>query len=342
MRYLGMPDKTQHDWVEQLAASPYLKNKIDCYNEGELVQQLETRVAEILGKQSALFFPKGMVAQFCAFKAVEEKTGNNALALHPLSHIAFDEADSYRELLNLEGLLVGKDKPFAIDELIALDKKPAVVSVELPLRRAGFLLPEWGELCEISHWCKENKIHRHMDGARIWESTHFYQKPESDISALFDSVYVSLYKGIGALGGAILAGEEGFIEQCKIWRTRFGGTSYTLFPLVVTALDGLDNRHSKVSEYVERAKQIAELLDSFPHLDVPEPHTNGFLVFLSGDKENLNQKAESLSESMGMKLFSSVTEFPNSDKLIVEIQVGANHDEISNEEIDEYFKSWFK
>ena len=342
MRYLGMPERTQQDWVQKLSNSKYLASKIDCYNEGELVQQLEKRVANILGKPAALFFSKGMVAQFCAFKAVETSSGNSSLALHPLSHLAYDERDSYRQLLNLNGHLIGKDQPFELEDLSAISSKPGTISVELPLRRAGFLLPEWDELSALSDWCKENKVHRHMDGARLWESTHYYQKSESEISVLFDSVYVSLYKGLGALGGAVLAADEDFIEQCKVWRTRFGGNSYSLFPFIITALEGLDNRHQKIPEYVIRAKAIAKQLSCFSELEVPEPQTNGFFVFVSGDKESLNLKAEKLTESMGIKLFNSVTEFPNTQKLMVEIQVGACHEKITNDEIGEYFAEWLK
>ena len=133
MRYLGMPDKSQQDWVKQIASSSYLQGKIDYYNQGELIQELETRVANVLGKPSALFFSKGMVAQLCAFKAVEELEGKNSLVLHPLSHLAFDEADSYSELLNFKGVLLGEDEPFTLKELGSITEKPGIVSVELPL-----------------------------------------------------------------------------------------------------------------------------------------------------------------------------------------------------------------
>ncbi|TQV74795.1 threonine aldolase [Aliikangiella marina] len=338
MRYLGMPDKSQQDWLQQLAKSAYINNEIDYYNEGELVQQLEARVAKILGKPSALFFTKGMVAQFSAFKAVEEMTGSNKLALHPLSHLAYDEADSYQALLGFSGLSLGKDKPFGLDELKSLKETPSIVSIELPLRRAGFLLPEWDSLCAMSQWCEKNKVHRHMDGARLWESVHYYQKTESEVAELFDSVYVSLYKGLGAMGGAILAGENDFIAQCKEWRTRFGGNSYTVFPFVISALDGLDNNHKNIPSYVLRAKQLAERLREFSQLKVPEPFTNGFFIFLSGDQEALNHKAQQLNEAMGLKLFNAVTKFPGSEQLMIEIQIGARHNEISDDEICDYFR----
>ena len=178
-----------------------------------------------------------------------------------------------------------------------------------------------------------------MDGARLWESTNFYGKSEAEIAKLFDSVYVSLYKGIGGMGGAILAGETEFIEQCKTWRSRFGGDSFTAFPLVVSALDGLDNQYQRIQSFVERAKRIAQSLKQFDELDVNPPQTNGFFIFLSGDIEVLSEKARTLNHQFELQLFSQVNRYPDTEKLMIEIQIGANHEAISDREIEAYFKA---
>jgi len=340
LRMLGMPRRTQSDWVQQLNSSPYLSSEIDTYNQGELVQQLETRVAKILNKSAALFFNKGMTAQFSAIKAVMEDSEKNTLVMHPLSHIAYDEADSYKALLGIDATILGGNTPFTLSELTALKRLPSMVCIELPLRRAGFLLPQWELLSDISQWCKNHSVHLHMDGARLWEAAHYYKKTEADIASLFDSVYVSFYKGLGAIGGAVLTGEDAFIQRCKIWRTRLAGDAYTAFPLVISALDGLDNNYKRLAQYVERAKSVAGILRQIPGLQVPDPFTNGFFVFLTGDKDALNKKAGLLNESMGLKLFNQVTEFPNTDRLMVEMQIGFNHAKISDDEIRAYFSEW--
>ena len=338
VRVLGMPKPSQRQWLEKLQASPYTNGDIDTYNDGELVTLLETRVANLLGKGSALFFTKGMMAQLAALKTAAEILENDNIILHPKSHIAFDEENAYKALTGLNGFLIGEgDTPFSLNEVENVKRSAAALIVELPLRRAGFKLPEWIELENLSVWCKDNNVHFHMDGARLWESTEFYQKSESEISTLFDSVYVSLYKGLGAMGGAILAGDEKFISACKVWRSRLCGDSFTSFPMIISALDGLDNRLKIIPELVRRAQGIALLLQQLEKLEVAQPQTNGFAVFLDGDIDKLNARAEMISKKTQLKLFNRIEKHSDSQRLKIEMQVGAEHELINDDEIVEYF-----
>lgn len=335
-----MPSYSQKQWLTQLHESKYADGPVDVYNQNGRVLELEKRVAALLNKPACLFFPKGTVAQLCALKVSAEQRKNNNVVLHSMSHMVLDEDDAYQILLGLKGIPIGDhSSPFNMQDIKKITEKFATLCVELPIRRAGFKLTQWEQLEAMSKWCKTEQIHFHMDGARLWESTSHYQKSEADISALFDSVYVSLYKGLGAMGGAVLAGETNFIEQCKVWRSRLGGNSFTSFPMVIGALDGLDNRLKCIPEFVLRAKEIATLLKTFPQLEVNTPQTNGFFVFIEGDFNELNSKAIKLNQKMGIKLFNQLCPFPETKKLMIEIQVGANHKAISDQEIIDYFES---
>lgn len=340
MRNLGMPIYSQQEWLTRLQASEYIDGPIDIYNETGKVGELEKRVADILNKPASLFFPKGTIAQLCALKVSAEQRNNNNLVVHSRSHMVLDEDDAYQTLMGLKGIPIGDcDSHFGIESLKKISAKFATVSVELPIRRAGFKLTPWDQLELMSHWCKAQQIHFHMDGARLWESAPAYQKSEADISALFDSVYVSLYKGLGAMGGAVLAGEADFIESCKLWRNRLGGNAFTSFPMIISALDGLDNRRKQLPELVVRAKNIARQLEKFPQLEVHTPHTNGFLVFVEGDVEALSKKSNELNQTMGITLFKQFATFPNTRKHMLEIQVGGDHKNISDQEIVDYFSA---
>src|SRR5207237_589972 len=68
-----------------------------------------------------------------------------------------------------------------------------------------------------------NGVAVHLDGARLWQCGPFYRRPLRDVAALFDTVYVSLYKDLGGLGGCILAGPEDVISEARVWRVRHGG-----------------------------------------------------------------------------------------------------------------------
>ncbi|NVJ58801.1 MAG: aminotransferase class I/II-fold pyridoxal phosphate-dependent enzyme [Gammaproteobacteria bacterium] len=343
MKYLGMIPKSQCEWIKQLNDSKYLEHGIDSYSQGELVDLLETRVSQLLGKPKALFFNKGMTAQFCTLKVVQQFTNNDKVAFHPLSHMAFDEQSSVQHLLNLHPILIGEpDAFFSLDSLSSMSQIPATVIFELPLRRSGFRLPNLESLKEMVNWCRSKNIHSHMDGARLWESAPFYQSSPKQLAEDFDSVYVSLYKGLGAMGGAILAGEENFINQCKIWRTRFSGDHYTLFPFIVSALDGLDRHIQDFQALAQRAQEIAQLLRTFESLTIAKPQTNGFHILfnqeLSEEKvEQLNNKAIELSKKMNINLFRSIIPCPYSDRPMIEIQVCNSNNAISDEDIIDYF-----
>ena len=342
MRYLGMPTPSQKEWLAQLQASKYANGTVDVYSQQGRVLELEERVATLLNKPASLFFPKGTIAQFCALKVASEQRNNKNIVLHSMSHMVLDEDNAYQTLLGLHGFPIGDQRsPFSISDVTAITEKFATLSVELPIRRAGFKITEWEQLVAMSQWCKAEKVHFHMDGARLWESSTAYQKSEAQISELFDSVYVSLYKGLGAMGGAILAGERDFIDLCKVWRNRLGGNAFTSFPMIIGALDGLDNRLKLIPEFVLRAKSIANLLTKFSQLEVDTPQTNGFFVFVEGNIDELNRKASYLNRKMGIKIFKQFSTFPNTQKLMIEIQVGANHKEIGDQEIIDYFKALF-
>ena len=339
LRKLNQRTPTHKHWLELMAASNYIDEMPDCYNNGPLVTLLETRVAKLLGKESALFFHKGVTAQLSALKVAAESKNNQRVILHPQSHIAGDEQNAYQALLGLQGIELGEHfQPFDYAALRKITETVGSLVVELPLRRAGFKLTAWQELLKMQAWAKQKNSHFHMDGARLWESTHYYKKSLAQIADLFDSVYVSFYKGLGGLSGAVLAGSEEFINNCKVWRTRLGGDLYSAFPMLLTALDGLDNKLALIPDWVARAHEIATALNSIDKVTVDTPHTNGFLVFVEGDTETLNTKLKVLNEKFDMSLIYGFITTAVANIQTAELQVGPGAEEISTSEIVEYFK----
>ncbi len=339
IRQLGMLRQSHQYWLDIMAQSKYLDNSIDWYNQGTLVDLLETRVAKLLGKEKALFVYKGTAAQLIAMKVASESRNNKNIILHPKSHIAFDEENAYQTLTGLKGITIGTDfEPFNYQNVKSITEKAAALVVEMPLRRVGFKLTPWEELQQMSDWAKQSNTHFHMDGARLWESTHYYNKTLAEISSLFDSVYVSLYKGLGGMNGSLLAGTSEFIEQCKVWRKRMGGNLWSAFPMLITALEGLDNNLSEIPSWVERAHEIAKDLAKINGMTVNTPQTNGFLIFVEGDRQLLNDKAKQLTQEMGINLFFAFNNTANPNIQVAEIQVGVGSIEITNKEISHYFE----
>lgn len=100
----------------------------------------------------------------------------------------------------------------------AIEKeKPEVVVLELPQRMNGGATIPWEDLQRVSKLCRSEGIKLHCDGARLWEIQPYYGVSLAEISALFDSVYVSFYKGLGGLAGLCYWAQKG------LWRTRRHG-----------------------------------------------------------------------------------------------------------------------
>jgi hypothetical protein len=97
------------DWVAALAASPSIGLDLDMYSAGPAITRLEERVAGLLGKPAALWFPKGIIAQQAALLVHAQAAGRRTVALHPKSHLAIDEAGALERLAGLTMLRVGKD-----------------------------------------------------------------------------------------------------------------------------------------------------------------------------------------------------------------------------------------
>ncbi|HQT88576.1 MAG TPA: beta-eliminating lyase-related protein [Acidiphilium sp.] len=294
------------DWLTSLAASPALPLGLDSYSAGPAIEQLEQRVATLLGKEAALWFPKGIIAQQAALLAHAQTTGRKTIALHPKSHLALDEANAIERLSGLTAIRVGRDyQHFAPSDLDQIAEPLAALTLELPLRRSGFLAPSWDELTAIAAWARDHHIPFHLDGARLWETQPWYNKPLAEIAALTDSLYVSLYKGLGGMSGSILAGPAPLIAAAKIWRLRFGGDLPLAFPLILSALDGLTNTLPLMPQYHQHACTLAAAihaapgLTAFPH----PPHCNSFQVHFQAPAAALQTAALEYAENHQTWLF---------------------------------------
>lgn len=314
---------TPAQWLQKMAQSQYSHYQTDFYGEGELVQILEARMAELLGKPRALFCHKGMVGQLSAIKYWTRQKETDHIAFQPDCHMDFDEQSAYRELLHLDARTIGSNKRPLLAEDFPLDSEVAVISVELPHRRAGFLLPEWQTLNSLHQYCKSSSTALHFDGARLFESAPYWNKTAAEVCALCDSVYVSLYKMFGALAGGIIAAEEDTIEAIRPWKSRMGGDVHTLFPFAISAMIGLDNYLPRINEFNQQAKHLANIIrELFGNESLPFPvQTNSFVVHLPISPEALTNKALSIAEQQGIWLFDTVYETPDG-KSKVEIQIG--------------------
>ncbi|MEP6697976.1 MAG: beta-eliminating lyase-related protein, partial [Pseudonocardiales bacterium] len=256
-----------------LAALVDAEQDQDTYGEGALVEDLEARVAALLGKPAAVFMPSGTMAQQIALRIWCDRTGIRTVAFHPTSHLELHEERAYDRLHGLTATLVGDPNGLIqLADLEAIRESIAVLLLELPQREIGGRLPEWDDLIAQAGWAREHDVRLHLDGARLWECAPYYHRSYAEIAGIFDTVYVSFYKGLAGIAGCCLAGPEDVIAEARIWQVRHGGRLFALYPYLLAAQHGLDSRLPQIPAFCAKARELADALRSHPSIEiVPDP-----------------------------------------------------------------------
>jgi len=287
-----------------------------------------------LGKPAGVFFAKGVIAQLCLARVCSDQRGSPDVALSPMSHIDFDEANGIEHIHGPRPVRLGRYRPFSAADLRQVRQRLAAVIVELPLRRAGYLLPPWEELKRISAWCRDNDVPLHFDGARLWEAAAGYGRTLRAVAALADSVYVSFYKGIGGLGGCVVAGSRDCIDAMEIWRTRQGAVLFTAYPYALSAIEGLDRHLPHMPDYVRRARLLAARLreEKLCEIHPLAPQVNAFQVILRGTVAELKKRNRDFAAREKVWLFNSFLEASFEGRAIAEIVIGDAADDCTDDE----------
>ncbi|MGG1519750.1 beta-eliminating lyase-related protein [Paenibacillus oryzisoli] len=277
----------------------------DHYGTGELIEQFQSEMAALVGKESAVFFPSGTMAQQIALRIWSDAKGSKKVAYHPLSHLEIHEQDGLKELHHLEPVLLGEaDRLIRLDDVTALGDDVACLLLELPQREIGGELPPYDELEAIAAYCRGKGIKLHLDGARLFEILPYYGKTATEVCALFDSVYFSFYKGIGGIAGAILAGDESFTTSSKVWKRRHGGDLIALYPYFLSGRYYMEQRLPRMAAYYAQAVELAAMYNGCAGLETKPavPVSNMFHVHAVLPAEQLEEILIALYKETGIGL----------------------------------------
>jgi threonine aldolase len=277
--------------------------QVDRYGDDGVVPALESEIATLLGKPAAVFMPSGTMAQQSVLRVHADRRGRRTVVFHPMCHLEQHEGQGYRRLHQLTGRKAGdQNRLITIEDLTLIAEPVGSLVIELPQRDIGGQQPSWDDLAEQCRWARSAGAAVHMDGARLWESSAGYGRPMSEVAALFDTVYVSFYKGIGALPGCCVAGPEEIIAEVREWRQRMGGTLFALWPNAASALHCLPLRLPRFAGYLERAREIAAALRDVPGVQVvPDPpQTSMMHLLLATTAERFTATARSLATEQGI------------------------------------------
>ncbi len=308
----------------------------DVYGEGALIQAFEEKVARVLGFEAAVFCISGTMAQVTALRLGCEDRGSSLVALHPTSHILVHEKSNYQLFGHFQGLAIGdRNRPWTVDELRAVPDRLGAVSLELPMREIGGQCPDWDTLNTIKALCRERNTHLHMDGARLWEAAAGYGKTPAEIATGFDSCYVSLYKGIGGLGGAMLAGSRSFIARAAESFRRQGGNLIHRSPYIVAAAMQFDQRLAAMPALFRRTEWLYDLLRDYPaiKLNPVRPQANMLHLHLPVSRERALAIRNQIATEHRTWLYGRVANGVLPDTSVVELYVGDNLASLADEQV---------
>jgi threonine aldolase len=275
----------------------------DVYGDGGVVTELEEYVAGLLGKPAAVFLPSGTMAQGATLRVHADQRVSRTVLWHPACHLDSHEGQAHARLHNLTGRPVGqRDGLISVADLAAVAEPVAALLLELPQRDLGGQLPDWNELSEQVGWARERGAATHLDGARLWEAAAGYGRPHAELAALFDTVYVSFYKGIGALPGCCVAGTAEQVAQVREWRRRLGGTLFGLWPAAASALALLPERLAELPGRLGHARAIATALTGLAGVRVvPDPPQTPMMhLLLNVSAQRYSANAQRLAEDRGI------------------------------------------
>jgi len=299
----------------------------DIYGAGALIERFEQKVADLLGFEAAVFCMTGTMTQVTALRLACMDRQRPLVALHPTSHLFVHEKANYQLLNHFTALPVGdRYRPWTEADLAAVPDRLGAVGIEIPMREIGGQTTPWDELDAIKAHVHARGAHLHMDGARLWEAAAGYRKTVQEIAAGFDSVYVSLYKGIGGLGGAMLAGSREFVDRAAEWFRREGGNLLHRSPYVVAAAMQFDERIAAMPAYYKRTLWLADVLKDFPIIRVnpATPQANMLHLHLPVSRERAMAIRNALAEEHKIWLFTRASHAALPGTSYVELYVGDN------------------
>lgn len=239
--------------------------KRDFYGQGGAVTALEKKFTEITGKEKAIYMPTGTMANQFAIAVLSEN--NTKVFVQDESHVYRDEADAAQSVFQKRLMPLAKGKTYftaadlekAVDGLKGeevFSSGIGAVSIENPVRRMNGCMVPLEEIKKISAYCRSKQIKLHLDGARIFIASAWSGVSIKEYASYFDTVYISLYKYLGAAGGAILCGDKTVIDQMPHLIKIHGGNMFGNWTSAAMALHRLEGIETRLKESIKQATTL--------------------------------------------------------------------------------------
>ncbi|MEM9679783.1 MAG: GntG family PLP-dependent aldolase [Bacteroidota bacterium] len=262
----------------------------DVYKEDPTVNALEERIAKLFGKEEALFFPTGSMANQAALK-LHTNPGEQVIC------------DKYAHIYNYEGggasfnsgisckLIDGTRGMFTADQAEAAINPPdfyhspltSLIEVENTTNKGGGACWDFEELRRIRKVCDNHGLGYHLDGARLWNAIIAKSQTTKQYGGLFDTISVCLSKGLGCPIGSVLVGDREIMKGAMRVRKILGGGMRQVGYLAAAGLYALDHHFERLSQDHKKAQEIGDALSEVSSIKKVEPIETNIIIFELND-----------------------------------------------------------
>ena len=259
----------------------------DVLGDDPTVARLEQMAAELLGKEAALFFPTGTMANETAL-CIQTRPGTEVIVEANAHFFDWEMGGpaalagvQLRPLPTPDGLLTAAQVEAAIRPPYQV--RTSAICVENTHNGAGGKVMPLAQLRAISEVAHRHALPLHLDGARLWNASAATGVPEKEFAALADTVMVSLSKGLGCPVGSVLAGTGERLVAARVMRRRLGGGMRQSGILAAAGIYALEHNRARLTEDHENARLLAERVQQIRGVGVKQPDTNIVMIDIERD-----------------------------------------------------------
>lgn len=268
--------------------------------EDPTVNRLQARVAELLGKESALWLPTGTMCNLVAI-AAHTRPGDLIIADH-MAHIVRAESGAPAAASGVQiepirtetGIFTAEQLLEALDlantSAYPYNAKPRLVSVEQTHNFCSGLVWSIDELASVSKAAHAKGLQVHMDGARLLNACCATRRTAAEFGALTDSVWIDFTKGLGAPIGAVLAGSKDFIEEARRYKHIFAGAMRQAGVVAAACLYALDHHVERLQDDHDNARLLAAGLAGIDGVELMSPVPQSNIVFFDVRKAGMSNQ----------------------------------------------------
>ncbi len=275
----------------------------DVYKEDPSVNKLEAKLAKMFGKDEALFFPSGSMANQAAIK----------LHTQPAEQLI---CDKWAHVFNYEGggasfnsgvsckLLDGHRGMITAEQVEENINPPdfyhspltSLVCLENTTNKGGGACYDFEEIKKIRKVCNKHTLGLHLDGARLFNALVAKKEDAKDYGKIFDTISVCLSKGLGSPMGSVLIGNKDIMKNAIRVRKVLGGGMRQVGFMAAAGIYALDNQVERLADDHRRAKEIAQTLEEQTYTGEIEPVETNIIIFYLKDVSKVDSFMKKLAK----------------------------------------------